>query len=135
MENFSENLVLFYEKLSSWEIEIVRDSGITLPQMHVIEVLGINGPMRMKDLADKLGVVMGTLTVMIKRLLQMELVLRNKNLQDQRSFQISLTKKGINHFNIHHNHHLILAEEICQDLTINEQETFNKIISKIVNHF
>lgn len=49
-------IIEFYEKLSSWEHAIVRDKGFSLSQVHTIELLGVHGAMRMKELADKIGV-------------------------------------------------------------------------------
>jgi DNA-binding MarR family transcriptional regulator len=61
-------IIEFYEKLSSWEQSVVAESGLTLPQMHTIEILGGNNLIKMKDLATKMGITTGTLTVMIDNL-------------------------------------------------------------------
>lgn len=132
MEDFSHTIVEFYEKLSSWEQEVVKDTGITVPQMHVIEVLGNCGPIRMKDLAEKLGVVMGTLTVMIKRLSKLNMVIRKENPDDLRSFHVMLTEEGTMLYEEHHKHHLLLAEEISTHLTEDEQIQFNMLLIKVL---
>lgn len=132
MEQFSHTIVEFYEKLSSWEQEVVKDTGITVAQMHAIEILGHCGPIRMKDLANKLGVVMGSLTVMIKRLSKLDLVIRQENPDDHRSFHIVLTTKGKKLYEEHHKHHLLLAEEISSHLTTEEQQQLNTLLIKIV---
>jgi len=54
--------------MSSWEHAVVKESGLTPVQMHAIEILGHQESLRMKELAHKLGVTTGTLTVMIDRL-------------------------------------------------------------------
>lgn len=133
MEQFSHTIVEFYEKLSSWEQEVVKDTGITVPQMHAIEVLGNCGPIRMKDLAEKLGVVMGTLTVMVKRLTKLNLVVRKENPEDLRSFHVVLTKEGHALYEEHHKHHILLAEEISAHLTKEEQEQFNALLVKVLD--
>ena len=48
-------IVEFYEKLSSWEHCVVRDKGLTLPQVHALEILGSHKALRMKELAEKMG--------------------------------------------------------------------------------
>ena len=68
MKTLSDLIIEFYEKLSSWEHSVVEGSGLTLPQTHTIEILGVNDGIRMKDLAAKMGVTTGTLTVMIDNL-------------------------------------------------------------------
>ncbi len=135
MDTFSHNIVEFYEKISSWEQEVVKGTGLSLPQMHTIEIIGNCGPIRLKDLADKLGVVMGTLTVMIKRLEKIGLVERKINPQDHRSFQVDLTAKGREKYDEHHKHHLFLAEEICSMLSSEEQEVFNNLLQKVLHSF
>lgn len=132
MEELSKNIVEFYERLSSWEQAVVKDSGLTLPQMHTIEIIGNNGALRMKELAQKLGVVMGTLTVMINRLTEMGLVFREVSENDRRSYSVSLTKKGKNIHSEHHQHHTMLAQEIALLLSEDEQKQLNTTIEKIL---
>ena len=56
----SDLLIEFYEKFSSWEQAVVRDSAITLPQMHTLAILGQQSPLRMKELAAKMGATPAT---------------------------------------------------------------------------
>ncbi len=135
MDHISDNIVEFYERISSWEMAVVKGTGLSLPQMHAIEVVGNSGPIRMKDLAEKLGVVMGTLTVLIKRLERDGFVERRENPEDQRSFCVDLTESGREKYEGHHKHHLLLAEEICSGLTNEEQDQFNMIIEKVLKSF
>lgn len=135
MDKLSNNIVEFYELLSSWEHEVIKGTNLSLQQMHTIEVLGTNQPIRMKDLAEKLGVSMGTLTVMIHRLENLKLVKRVKNPKDGRSFFLNLTKKGSKHYLEHHNHHLTLAQELIADFTEKEQSQFNYLLEKLLATF
>ena len=68
VKRINHAIVEFFEKLSSWEHDVVREQGMTLPQMHTLEVLGIHGAMRMKELAESMGITTGTLTVLVDRL-------------------------------------------------------------------
>jgi hypothetical protein len=64
----SHQLVELYERLSSWEQDVVKSSGLSPAQMHTIEIVGHGAegahgaPLRMKELAKK-WVTTGTLTV------------------------------------------------------------------------
>ena len=69
-------IIEFYEKLSSWEHAIVRGHELTLAQMHIIEILGLHQALRMKELAEKMGVTTGSLTVVVDKLVQKEIVRR-----------------------------------------------------------
>lgn len=110
-------IVEFFEKLSSWEQSVVRGQGLTLQQMHTLEILGIHDALRMKDLAERMGVTTGTLTVMIDRLEQAGLVRRVPNEQDRRSIFIELTAEGRSHFKEHDALHRRLTREITAPLS------------------
>lgn len=89
----SHTIVEFYEKLSSWEMAVVKDAGHSLPQIHAVEILGGNGDMRMKELAEKMGITTGTLTVQIDKMELAGLVARKAHQQDRRSILVGLTEQ------------------------------------------
>ena len=130
----SHQLVELYEKLSSWEQDVVKSSGLSTPQMHTIEIVGHEdgSPLRMKELAKKMGVTTGTLTVMVDRLEQQGLLQRTPHETDRRSYLIALTKKGQGLFSEHHQYHLRLTEEITATLSTEEQTQFVAILEKIL---
>ena len=80
----SHQLIELYERLSSWEQDVVKNSGLSTHQMHTIEIVGHSGSLRMKDLAQKMGVTTGTLTVMVDRLEQQDILHRQAHETDRR---------------------------------------------------
>ena len=132
MEKLSKLIVEFYEKLSSWEDSVVRDSGLTTAQAHTIEIVGHAGSIKMKDLAQKIGVTTGTLTVGIDRLEKKNLLIRKPHERDRRSYLIELTPQGEKCFREHHNFHLQMTRELVSDLSNEEQTAFGKIIQKML---
>jgi DNA-binding MarR family transcriptional regulator len=131
----SHQLVELYEKLSSWEQDVVKSSGLSTAQMHTIEIVGHGGngaSLRMKELAKKMGVTTGTLTVMIDRLEQQGLLHRIPHETDRRSYLIALTQKGQGLFAEHHQYHLRLTEEITATLSKEEQTMFGVVLEKII---
>ena len=130
----SHQLVELYERLSSWEQDVVKSSGLSTAQMHTIEIVGHEdgSPLRMKDLAKKMGVTTGTLTVMIDRLEQQGLLRRIPHETDRRSYLIALTKKGQGLFAEHHQYHLRLTEEITATLSTEEQALFSAVLEKVI---
>jgi len=135
VEKLSSILIELYEKMSSWEHAVVKESGLTPAQMHAIEILGHQESLRMKELAQKLGVTTGTLTVMIDRLEQNDLISRKPNENDRRSIVLVLTKKGQKYFKEHHKLHLELTSEITSSLNEDETKQFYTFIEKLVSHF
>ncbi len=128
----AQHIVEFYEKLSSWEHEVVRGSDLTPNQMHAIEIIGHEKSLRMKELAEKLGVTTGTLTVTVDRLERKGLIERRPHETDRRSYLIVLTEAGEVHFAKHHEFHLKLTEEIASALTSEELKTFELVLEKVI---
>ncbi len=132
LERLSDLIIEFYEKLSSWEQAVVRDCAITLPQMHTLEILGQQSPLRMKELAAKMGVTTGTLTVGVDRLEKQGLVSRIPHDTDRRSILVALTESGRELYLEHHAHHLHLTRELHAVLTPEETGQLHAILPKLI---
>ncbi|MBC8208870.1 MAG: MarR family transcriptional regulator [Desulfobulbaceae bacterium] len=124
-------IIEFYEKLSSWEHSIVRGHELTLAQMHIIEILGLHKTLRMKELAEKTGVTTGSLTVVVDKLVQKEIVRRTPHESDRRSLIVELTHKGHEYFLEHDRLHSQLTEEIMHQLSSEENEQLENLLKKI----
>lgn len=123
-------IVEFYEKLSSWEHSVVRGKDLTLSQMHAVEILGLHKAMRMKELAEKIGVTTGSLTVVVDKLVSKKLVRRRTNDSDRRSLMVELTAEGEKHFKEHDKLHSQLTQEIAHTLSSKEIEQLIGILEK-----
>lgn len=134
MQALSDLIIEFYEKLSSWEVSVVTESGLTLPQMHTIEILGGNNLIKMKDLATKMGITTGTLTMMIDNLEKRGLVERVPNPNDRRSYVIRLTDAGFEHYAQHSAFHLNLVRDCTAEFTPEDVEKFSALLKEFVRH-
>lgn len=134
-EKLTHLIVEFYEKLSSWEHCVVRDKGLTLPQMHSLEILGIHAALRMKELAEKMGVTTGTLTVMIDRLEKSGLVRRRPHATDRRSILVELTDAGHELFREHDALHHQLTEDITSTFDADERTRLAAMLKKMNREF
>ena len=123
-EQYSNTLVEFFERMSSWENGVVADRDVSLAQMHLIEVVGNHGNLRMKELSEKLGVTTGTLTVMVHRLVTKGYLVKEKDTEDKRSYFIKLTESGKSEYDNHHHLHGLLIEEIINTLGDGDAELF-----------
>lgn len=133
IKNLSSIIIEFYEKLSSWEESVVKDTGLTTAQMHTIEIVGESKSIKMKDLADKIGVTTGTLTVNIDRLENKQLLHRVPHEKDRRSYLIELTKEGRKFFTRHNRFHIKMTEELVSELTEDEQDAFALTLKKMIS--
>ncbi len=120
LEILSHQLAEFYDKMASWEHSIVKDSGLSPAQMHTVEIIGHNQDMRMKELAERLGVTTGTLTVGVDKLEKLGLVERKPHESDRRSWLIVLTHEGKEMYEQHHKYHQEFTNEISRDLTLEQ---------------
>ncbi len=132
LNHLSKIIVEFFEKLSSWEDAVVRDTGLTTAQAHTIEIVGHSGPIKMKDLAHKIGVTTGTLTVAVDKLENKNLLERKPCETDRRAYLIELTEAGRAYFKQHHNFHIKMTQEIVAELTDEEQQIFGTILEKML---
>ena len=128
-------IVEFYEKLSSWEHSVVRDKGMTLAQMHTLEILGAHKPLRMKELAQRMGVTTGTLTVQVDRLERMGMVRRKPHHEDRRSILVELTDDGRELSEEHHALHDQLTCDITCKLSDSEREALEGLLEKLNSEF
>ncbi|MBT8346123.1 MAG: MarR family transcriptional regulator [Desulfofustis sp.] len=122
----------FYDKLSSWEHSVVKDSGLSPAQMHTIEVIGHRQNLMMRELADRLGITTGSLTVAVDRLEKLRMVERKPHEHDRRAWLVVLTELGKKMYDQHNKYHEEFTQEISFDLTANELKTLTKLMARIL---
>lgn len=132
LEVLSHQLAEFYDKMASWEHSIVKDSGLSPAQIHTVEIIGHNKDMRMKELAERLGVTTGTLTVGVDKLEKLGLVERKPHKSDRRSWLIVLTDEGEKMYEQHHKFHQQFTNEISRDLSIEQIATLTEYLDIIL---
>lgn len=135
LEKLTLLIVEFFDKLSSWENGVVRDKGLSLPQMHALEALGSHGAMRMKELAEKTAVTTGTLTVMVDRLEAARLVRRRPHKSDRRSILVELTSAGMEIFAEHDVLHNRLTADLTTKLSKEERTVLERALEKMNKEF
>ena len=72
----------------------VVPEGLTPQQMKIIMELKIAGRLRLSDLSRCAAVTHGTMTVAVQKLLKKGLVVKTKDLKDERAVSLALTAKG-----------------------------------------
>ncbi len=83
-----------YQAFCAYDEPHIRELGLTPPQFDVICTLGNTSGMFMNQLAEKTLVTKGTLTGIVDRLEQKELVRREVPPENRRCFLIVLTPEG-----------------------------------------
>ncbi|WP_375748519.1 MarR family winged helix-turn-helix transcriptional regulator [Vibrio sp. HN007] len=135
LEKLNQALIEFYDKMSSWEQSVVRETGYSLAQIHTIEVLGIHGPLRMKELAQKLGITTGTLTVQIEKLVKADVIERCAHPNDRRAIVVKLTEEGQSIHQTHNQLHLELVEDLTQSFEPEQEKLLLSCLEKMNQEF
>ncbi len=128
-------LTEFYDRMSSWEMSVVKETGYSLAQIHTLEVLGSHGAMRMKELANRLGITTGTLTVQVEKLVQAGLIERQSIEGDRRSVLVSLTAQGREVFREHNSLHLTLTEDLTRHLSPDQRQSLSQMLALMNREF
>ncbi|WP_026973167.1 MarR family winged helix-turn-helix transcriptional regulator [Aliagarivorans marinus] len=135
LERLNRLLTEFYDKMSSWEQSVVKETDYSLAQVHTIEVLGCCGAMRMKELAEKLGVTTGTLTVQVDKLVRAGLIERRAHPQDRRAIVVVLTEEGEVIHRRHNQMHLTLVEELTRHISPEQESLLIGCLEKMNREF
>ncbi|HFQ4862682.1 TPA: MarR family winged helix-turn-helix transcriptional regulator [Vibrio vulnificus] len=135
LEKLNQTLTEFYDKMSSWEQSVVKETGYSLAQIHTIEVLGCHGALRMKELAEKLGITTGTLTVQIEKLVKAELIERCTLPEDRRAIVVKLTEAGQVIHRQHNQLHLDLVRELTRHIDEEQQALLLSCLEKMNQEF
>ena len=96
-ERYLKSVRLLAECLQGFERysgESVRQYGLTHAQFDIIATLGNTSGMSYKELGERTLITKGTLTGVIERLEQKQLVLRERSDEDKRSYFVRLTDSG-----------------------------------------
>jgi len=133
--NLNNLLTEFYDKMSSWEMSVVKETGYSLAQIHTLEVLGSHGAMRMKELANRLSITTGTLTVQVEKLVQAGLIERQSLEGDRRSVLVNLTEQGKDVFQQHNALHLSLTEELTRRFSDEQRQSLSQMLALMNQEF
>lgn len=109
--------------------------NLTVNDIHVIEVIGIDVPKNMSSVAKALSVTMGTLTIAVNSLVKKGFVERVRSEEDRRVVLIFLTTTGkeayINYKKFYRNMIISMTEQLSDK----EKEVCIKMLASINVYF
>ena len=108
-----------------------QHNGLTESQFGVLEALLHLGPLCQKDIAEKLLVSSGNITMVIDNLEKRKLVKRNRSENDRRYIHIELTKSGKNLIQSIFPDHVDSIVKEFSILTAEEQKTLRNLTRKL----
>lgn len=104
---------------------------MSITEVHTIAAIGVDDLCSMTEIAGKLKITMGTLTVAINNLVKKGYAERHKSQQDRRIVKIGLSKQGKEVYRIHKEFHSQLAQAMTQGFTQEENRVVERAVSNI----
>lgn len=91
-------------------------SSLTMQQFKILIILTTQDDLAGQELAERLGVKLGTVTGIVDRLVAQDLVRRTEDLHDRRIRRVSLTDEGL---------------DLMEEITDNGLSQFRKILGEL----
>lgn len=126
------NDILHIEQ-NSIQNEKLNDISIT--EVHTIEAIGIYKPKSMSEVAQGLGITLGTLTTAVGHLEKKGYVERKKQKEDKRVVLVSLTGKGELVYKLHERFHKNMVHQIISGIDENQREILITALDKLNKFF
>ena len=89
-----KELVQAYQAFEAHSVAHIKEMGLTTTQFDIVATLGNQPPMTCKELGEKTLVSKGTMTGVLERLEAKGLIEKLMNVEDGRSYRLSLSKSG-----------------------------------------
>lgn len=129
MTEVNDYLVMIFNEILSIEEEALSKSDfsdLSIKEMHTIEAIGLKGKLSSNQVAKKLSVTPGTLSVSIQNLVKKGYVERVQSPEDRRVVKLKLTKTGKLIYRLHRKFHMDMVKETLEGLDSNEAEVLIK---------
>lgn len=128
-------LVLTYQMLMNHGSAHIRSLNLTSPQFDVIATLGNTEGMNLKELGQNTLITKGTLTGIIDRLEEKDLVKRTTPHTDRRMFHVALTPTGQELFEKVFPDHILFLKPYFDKLSSTEQQELIDSLRKLQHIF
>ena len=132
IESLLDNFYKTYYKIEEINLNQVIKC-LTTTEIHVIEAIG-QDKITMNELAEKLGITMGTASIAINKLNEKQFIERIRSDEDRRKVFVKLSKKGEMALNYHGNFHSTILEKITENIPKEELKAFVTTFETILNN-
>lgn len=106
-------------------------SDLSVTEIHTIEAVGMYESRSMGEIAQGLGITVGTLTTAINKLIKKEYVERKRIEEDRRVVLVELTKKGKLAYRIHEKFHKDMIKATIGGLNEDEENILVSSLEKL----
>ena len=133
----NELLVELFNDILTIEKAALQSSpfnDLSITEMHVIEAIGMS-QRTMTDVAEQIGVTVGTLTTSMNRLVNKEYVTRERSKEDRRFVEIALTDKGRLAYRVHEAFHSEMVNHMTDELSNEDYKVLINSLTKLSGFF
>lgn len=107
------------------------DYEFNFREYRVIFHLGYNGPGIMREIADTLGIPVSTATGVVDRMVEKDLVQRERSKEDRRLVKVDLTEKGREVYRWDYETHVHFVKQMLKCLDLENQKIFVNLMETI----
>ncbi len=130
-------LVDMFNQILTLEENFLKTKGIPLSmsEVHTLEAIEKSDGKTMSEVARRLRITQGTLTVNINRLTNKGYVYRVQDEKDRRIYRLKLTDKAIQILEVHDIFHEQLIEQLVAKLSTEEKDLLVDSLSQVNTYF
>jgi DNA-binding MarR family transcriptional regulator len=127
-------LLEFYNTFTAWEAEAVEtlNKDLSILETHTIEALGRNPGMKMRELAETLGVTTPSVTAIVDKLESKGFAFRQTTPSDRRVFLVHLTEMGLDLYEKHSIQHRRIADRVLSCIPEKHMKLFVNMLRMVV---
>lgn len=139
-EMLNDMLVAVYHKILRVEEDFLQTgigAGLTIREMHMIEFVGKagNNGRTLSETAEFLEITRPSATVSVKKLEKKGLLVKKGCPQDGRVVHVTLTRDGRRVFMHHLRFHMVMVQELENELSKEEKAVLTRAIRKLDSFF
>ncbi len=116
-------------------VDLESATGLSGRELDLVALLTSSGPTSVKSLVADLGLPRSTMTAIVDRLQERELVIRHPNPEDRRSVILEATPAAVEALRRYHEGMLGLVDHIKKVLPEAEQDEFTRLVHKMADTF
>lgn len=130
-------LVDMFNQILTLEETYIKEKGIKLSmsEIHTLEAIQKSEGKTMSEVAKRLRITQGTLTVNINRLTNKGYVYRVQDKKDRRIYRLKLTDKAESVLEIHDYFHNELIDQLISKLSVDEKKLLADSLSQLNLYF
>lgn len=134
IDSISQNLFMalpiFRKRLLHMDV-IQREYNIPLSHVQVLAMLNDNGSMTVSEISRRLGIAKPNITPLVDRLIESNLVMRQRDSEDRRMVNISICPEGVEKLRVIRLKITDLVAQWAEKLSSSDMKTLNDSLSNI----